>query len=233
MEEEGFSTLDFSFLFLPLILFPNTQKISQTTGSTSHPGRVLSMVGSNEQIVSEMDGVFVTYTSFFFFLSFFPSSILLFFFPLTNAFLSRLDSRNTEGDAVYLYQITNKRANDVMVNLELSGKNSNLTPLGTSESISDGKIVEGVVRKGQEVLLGQVEAIDPTASLEFSCAVQVERSDSEIREDEIQGVTLITTIEHGYTRQITFYVRAPHPPGSLSLFLSLTFFFSSFFFEGP
>lgn len=92
-----------------------------------------------------------------------------------------------------------------MVNIEMTGGNSSLTPLGNAESISEGKIIEGVVRKGQEVLLGQLEAVDPKKPLDFNCTVQVERSDSEIREDDVQGVVLVTSIEYGYTRQVSFF----------------------------
>ena len=207
MNEEGFSMwpLRPPFSFLRRIQELNHAPISFTRSPEVIQGplpcRIVRSGGQRDQRCLCHVGSPLDFSSLFFFFFRHPASPHLFLLLPC----SRLDNRNPEGEPVFLYQITNKRANDVMVNIEMTGSNTSLTPLGTAESISDGRIIEGVVRKGQEVLLGQLEALDPSKPMDSNCTVQVERSDSEIREDDVQGVVLITSIEHGYTRQVSFF----------------------------
>jgi len=118
--------------------------------------------------------------------------------------ITEVNSNNNSSIPSYHYQVDNKRDYDVRVVMSFTGENVKSSSLGPFKHSSHHS-VEGVVGKDQSHLFALVEAEDKNKNFSFSTDIKVYPVHDDVRETELEGVKLYTTITYsGVTATMIF-----------------------------
>jgi len=129
---------------------------------------------------------------------------------LNGVFLKRVplveaDFDNNTTIPSYQYHIENRRDYDVRILMTFAGTNFKVSAAGGDFSKPSHESVLGVVAQGQSTTFAILEAADKTRDFTFSADIKVYPVQADVRETELEGVKLFTTIAYvGLTTSMVF-----------------------------